>query len=158
MEHPIIKQLQKLGKVANRKVDSINSGGCCVFASLVIERLSEFGIPARGIVVTFGYTKHSIAVARRCINDIGDIEEWSKNGISFNHIAVEFFIDKQRYHFDSDGVCEAAPRFRGDRIHAGRMKLKELKTLAANPKGWNPTFDRHDIPMLRDLVIKNVVV
>lgn len=149
----LIDKLDTIGCVVNNDIRNINCGGCCVFASIIVEKLTSLGIRSRGIVVDYSGNKNSLAFARNfVVNDAGNLDEWNQAGINFNHVAVEFVVDGTRYHYDTNGVTLAHRTFRCDTIHAGRLKLKELKALASAKHGWNPSFNRDNIPLIKEIV------
>ncbi len=149
----ILSQLESLGEAVNNLTDDdLNSGGCCVYAALVSEKLKSLGYRARGAVVTWRHC-NSIAQARNnFVKDASNMREWNDGGVVFSHVITEFYIGKDRYHVDSDQVVKASPKFKYDRVIPGRLKIKEMKALASKSEGWNDRFDRDFIPEIEQLV------
>lgn len=149
----LIETLNSLGNKAWRIFPYINEGGCCVYASLVVEQLEARGIKATGIACNYKTYGMSLATARAVITDTSNTNEWAMNGICFNHVAVEFNVDGVLFHYDVEGVRKPSSKFGGMQIYGGRLKPKELDELAMS-EDWNPAFDRSKIPKMRKMVRK----
>ena len=158
----IVKKLNKLGKVVMASYPYINHGGCCVYAAMIVSALHKHKIKAEGIVASWsalGMNRagQSIDTVREAVKK-NKICEWQDNGISFSHVGVEFEVDGKKYHYDSKGAKRAKREFDGMPIYKGRLKLQEMRGLAGRKEGWNDTFDRKDIPALRQLVKEHLLV
>ena len=155
----IVAKLNKLGNDVMERYPNINRGGCCVYAAMIVAALKKHDIDAKGIVASYGAGKPgwmqkevaTITKARKKIQK-NDINEWQSNGISFSHVGVEFKLDSEKKHYDSEGVRKASKKLDKMPIYAGRMEYLELRALAGKKDGWNTCFNRRDIPALRKLV------
>lgn len=158
----LIDKLDKLGWEAGNKIDSLNSGGCCVFASLVANRLSAAGIPVRGIVAMRRHRydvepeEVDIDEARKNVSNVAYDEEWEDNNVHFSHVGLEFELEGKLYHYDSHGVKEAGRTLDNMPIVRGRLYPEELEALASVPTNWNYWFNRNQIPKLGKLVDKHL--
>lgn len=148
----IIEKLDELGEVVSDLYPNINNGGCCVFAAMVVNELQKQGIKASGIVIDSG-ARSSIHIDEvRPLIKTNTVNEWQNNGVFFWHVAVEFTMGNKKHHYDTGGVKKATNAFGGIPVYKGRMKLEEMKSIAARQPGWNPAFRRKDIPAIRKLV------
>ena len=155
----IVKKLNHLGEEVKMKYPHINCGGCCVYAAMVVAALKKHDIEGKGIVASYwagspGWMSTDVATIDKARKKIqkNDINEWQSNGISFAHVGVEFTVDGVKRHYDTDGVRKAGKLLDSMPIYTGRMEYIELRALAGSKKGWNPSFNRKDIPALRRLV------
>jgi hypothetical protein len=149
----LTRRLNRLGSAVNVVSPHINHGGCCIYAALVAEELNKQGIHAAGIVTDGWSTPDAHIDEVRPFIKINTIDEWENNGVSFNHVAVEYTIDGKTRHYDTSGVKKPNKRtFCGKRMYEGRLTLKEMKDLAARKQGWNRDFNRAHIPMIRNMV------
>jgi hypothetical protein len=149
----LIDTLDKMGSGVNRKWPYINSGGCCVFASIVGKILQEKGIPVKGIVAAYSaqYKFKPIWWMRRGVSN-NSIPEWERRGLDFNHVGIEFRYGGKKWHYHSKGAQIAGKSFDRMPIFRGRLTLDELIELAANEEGWNSAFDRRDIPAIEKYI------
>lgn len=158
-------KLNQLGKIVKERYPDINCGGCCVYAAMIVDALKKHDIQAKGIVAAFGAGKPgwmtseiaTITAVRKKIQK-NEIVEWQSNGISFNHVGVEFKIGSVKKHYDTAGVRKAGKMLDGMPIYTGRMEYVELRALAGKKAGWNESFNRKDIPALRRLVKSHLAV
>lgn len=151
----IIDKLNTLGYKAEEEFSNLNYGGCCVFASLVADRLAELGIEAGGVVaMDFGGRAPNIDKARSNVHDESDGDEWEENGVKLSHVGIKFQLGGKTLLFDSDGVQEMRERnsLAGYDVINGVFTRDELRALADNSWNWNYSFDRGQIPKLAELV------
>ena len=148
----IIEQLNEAMEAFRNEFRSINSGGCCVMATLIAERLIDV-VPDVEIKV-YTWSEHDdVDALREEIIDPMNKFEWNEAGVSFTHVWVEFVLDGTRYAIDSDhGVLEvAAFHSREGRPMAGAFTLDEARSFAMDGQGWNSCFDRDQIPAMQRL-------
>lgn len=140
--------LRKAGARANEiSEDTLNYGGCCVYAALVGEHLQKLGITVGAMVR--GRNPHlNLADVRQNVRDVGDTSEWNNNGVYFRHVGLEYVISGRAYHCDSDYVTSADSHPSLCDVHAGRLTVDEAKKLASTENGWNWMFDRELIPAI----------
>jgi hypothetical protein len=149
----IAQLLTKLGKRISRKYKTINFGGCCVYASIVADELNKRGVGS-SIIVCAEETMHNtngggINEARLAGAGKASRHTWLDHGVYFGHVGVEVRVGNVYFHHDVTTTSIADTYFNGDRIYAGRLTVTEAATLAADPNGWNPTFNRNAIPALK---------
>ncbi len=145
----MIEQLKELGRHVAIDYPTINTGGCCVYASIVGNLLLRNGFNARVFVTSS--EKANIDKAREAIGNIRCAEEWNENGVYFEHVGVELIVDSCVYHADAGTVCKAANKFSGMSVLPGRLSVREATWLASDVAAWNPMFRRKDIPAIRKL-------
>jgi len=150
---------QNLNKLADKiRMDfpDINRGGCCVFAALVAKALQHY-YPTR--VVAFNSSpQFSIDEVRAKVTK-NSCKEWDRNGIDFNHIVIEFTDpddgDKV-YHLDANGVFIADGSISSYLTQVkGHLTIKEACEIASLPDGWNPEFNRNNIPKIDKIIKKH---
>jgi hypothetical protein len=149
----LFETLNTLGNRINRWYPEVNSGGCCVYASMIGEELRKRGIEVRIIVAAYSATK-DIDKARKRVNNIHQKSEWNAEDIWFNHVGVEFQHEGVWYHYDSDGVNPKSKKLGSFTVYPGRLSVDEAKVLADEPEGWNWSFDRNKIPAMKRHVKK----
>lgn len=147
----IIRALNGAGRQINSDVPCVNNGGCCIVASRIAERLKALGIPARGIVSSWG--NYNLDQLRE-ENKPQCKEDW---GISFTHVLVSFDYNGKHYLCDSNGCKEYDKLPDHDpTCHAticeGCLSTDELTELANEPRGWNRMFNRGYIPTIERII------
>jgi hypothetical protein len=143
----MINKLNEVAELVTSKARNINCGGCCVFASLVLDHVQNM-TPVRISVLSnwFG-RENSIDVARTKVT-CNQTNEWNENGIYFGHVILEFDHDGVTYFYDSDGVTKKDQDYRaGDQVD-GYLTTQECKELAEDVN-WNRMFDRANIPTMK---------
>jgi hypothetical protein len=144
------KDLQILAKTIDKEIKNVNNGGCCIFASLVSERLKDF-VDVK--INVYSYSNKSIDDVRPDIKS-NTLSEWNNKGIFFGHVVTEFkYKNGVKKEFDSTGIhkpdgsiCYCYNKTKGN------LTLKETKTLAAKKAGWNRCFDRNQIPTMKKII------
>ena len=150
----LIANLNSLGMDVNAKYRSINYGGCAVYAAIVGKELQALGVEVK-VLVGGGWSSNpavSVDEARKNVKKIGRKTDWHENNISFGHVGLEFFWKRRKYHYDSNGAHKPQKTLDGSTIHKGRMTLEECTAIAAEPQGWNTSFNRRQIPALRRMI------
>ena len=151
----LIKFLDDVGVLVNSKIHELNRGGCCVFASIVAQRLSEF-CEVRIAVGTDWLDNDDTTIdeVREQVSS-NSPNEWNNYGVDFGHVIIEFDYDGSTYHYDSNGVTSVqrdTSTF-GMPILDGYLTINEAVELASHAE-WNPKFDRSQIPKLEKIIIK----
>ena len=149
-------QLNSLGREVFYRFRRINYGGCCVYATMIVRELQRRNIECGGIATggnnNFGLP--NIDKVRKKIKK-HTASEWSNNGISLNHVAVEFVINGKKYHYDTTGVRLAGSHLHGNLVYKGRFTFAEMQAMSKQGKNcWNNMFDRKNIPAIRVMVEK----
>ncbi len=145
--------LNALATQVSRKVNNINAGGCAVFASCIGEALKLRGIETRIIVAaSWGTEEKNINQARQNLIFADRKSEWNNEGIHFHHVGVEYIIDNDAFHYDSNGVQLAGVKLGEWLLYEGRMSVEDAAAVAGEEEGWNSSFSRDDIPTLRRFI------
>lgn len=156
----IIDKLNTLGQKAEEEFPDLNYGGCCVFASLVADRLAKLGVQAEGVVAMYFYEDKppNIDYARNNVRHIGDGDEWEENGVKLSHVGLKIMVGETAILYDSEGVRPFKRRntLLDRTVIEGTLSRKELKALANNAWNWNYSFDRDQIPKLAKLVAREL--
>lgn len=151
---PELESLDAFCKSIYESHQSINAGGCGVFASLVGNRLSKVAKVKIRVTDMFMEDKKLIPSARKNIKK-NTLYEWNMNGVSFGHIIVEFLYKKKTYYVDATGVHQVASRCCfGWPMYTDPLTLKEVDELSGVAKGWNQSFDRRAVPAIKRKVDK----
>jgi hypothetical protein len=136
------------------KFDRINWGGCSVMAAILAYQLKPLADEVK-IVAEGGWCGgNDVDNARKNMTD-NNVGDWQDQGVYFNHVWVEFKWNGRWYAIDSEGL------HRRKRMHKewgtpqkGSFTLKEMRILAGDSCGWNPTFRREQIPAMKRLATK----
>jgi len=144
--------LNVLGTEVSKKIDYINSGGCCVFAACIGEELKLRGIETSIIVAASWGIEANINQAREKVAVPNRKQEWNNAGINFHHVGVEYIIDHDSFHYDSNGSHHADGMLGDWMLYDGRMSVEDAAGLANEEEGWNTCFNRGDIPTLRRFI------
>lgn len=162
----LLRRLRRLRKSLNATCEFINWGGCGVVAAAVGAALERRDIPCDvatpcRLVGDVWQTGSAANEVRGLVTDPTDPFDWSINGLSRSHLAVRFRIDGRTYLWDSDGLYSTTrygKRDDGTLVHvaAGQLgdglTVKECAAISAKARGWNSTFKRAQIPLIRHLV------
>jgi hypothetical protein len=140
--------LDQLGSEVEFRYPAINSGGCCIFASLVARHIAK-RLPT------------TIKVENYCEADIdsirprlyhNSIDSWNSHGLQFAHVAVSFVYQGRKYYYDTRGCNTKYEALVYNGVLAGgNLTIDEAAELASQ-RGWNPAFDRRIIPELTELI------
>lgn len=152
----LIKRLNKLGADINERFPYINWGGCCVFASRVGRHLERI---ADSVVVRIG-NDYGEWNANQRVDEIRPHiarnvpREWNKFGVHFAHVIIEFVYAGRKFHYDSLGVTKPDTHTKMGRypLIAGGLTVGEATELCARQSGWNPCFDRDNIPAIEEMI------
>lgn len=146
--------------------ETINRGGCCVFAVFAACHLTAMGYTPRLRVCDNNHANahRGIHLAREearsapCNNEFKRC--FSRN-VGFDHVWVEVKVGHTLIWFDGKTVtfprhgrdASAIPggHFGHDAVYRGALTLDEATTCASSPS-WNWCFDRGQIPVLEELV------
>lgn len=150
-ESTIVRKLNKFAKQMQAEYPLMNSGGCCVFASLMSAHLAKI-LPVKIHVEGASYY--------RTLNNIDHIrpnvvnDDWSSHDVRFNHVSISYEVNGTTYFYDTRGskkryvpLC-AARQLREAALHPGNLTINEASFLAAEDWRWNRSFDRKHIPKL----------
>lgn len=150
--------MQLVNEQLRRKVPTINSGGCVVFASELLKRMNAAGM-TNSYIAVFGDVENedgSIPNVNAIENDmlhnfydIHNLESWNDNGINFAHVVVEWggtgwdalcpsSADDQKWNF--------WPRYEGD------FNPDVLHTISQKSRGWCRVYDRSNTTLVREIL------
>lgn len=150
-------QLRRLSKSITERVHDVNNGGCGFVAYLVAEQLEARGLMVEIVTPTDGWSLPAAAV-RPNVHNPAKAREWDDNGLRRSHLAVRFRSDGTTYTWDSDGLRRSASKFGGKWTYkttskfGDGLRISEVKAMCKSQAGWNRTFDRQQLPLLRHLV------
>lgn len=137
------ERLDALGREANQKIRSINYGGCCVFASLVADRLAALGVEHE---IVGNFDGHSVDEVRP--QDNMNARMWPHCMV---HLGLRVHLDDGEYLYDANGLRQDNV-LSGWSVAKGSLTDEEARLLADDRKRWNRRFSREQIPKLRKLV------
>lgn len=173
--HPIElkRRLRRLSLALNTQTKGdINWGGCGVMAGIVGEILELWGIAVE--VVT--PSEYGLGVPPKEAREQLQAEywgenwtahDWDDNGLYRSHLAVRFVLGGKLHTWDSNGLM-CSDRFFG-RLECGKpshvadypfgegMTVQECIEISSTPSGWNSTFDRRQIPKMRELAYQHLL-
>ena len=172
--HPIElkRRLRRLSRALNTQTRDINWGGCGVMAGIVGEILELWGIPVE--VVT--HVEYDLGVPPKEARELlqaeywGEnwtVEDWDNNGLCRWHLAVRFKLGAVTYTWDSDGLIKSdkyfgrredgSPPYCADYPFGDGMTVQECIEISSTPDDWNDTFDRSQIPLMRELAYQHLL-
>ena len=151
----------------------INFGGCGVMAGIVGEILELLGVPVE-VVTSSDYGCSPAEARKRLYWDIEaehdvllDNTAWDSEGVSRSHLAVRFMLGRDMYTWDSDGLIKSDKYFGrrdcGEPSHVADypfgegMTVAECAYISSVPEGWNCSFDRDQIPQMRELAYHHLL-
>ncbi len=130
---------------------NINYGGCGVLAGLAGKALEAMDVPV------------DVLTPRRAASDVrpqvekpGSARNWTQNGLHRSHLVVRFRMDGVSTTWDAvlglGGGQQVGGWGTGEAEFGDGLTVKECAVMCARQTGWNPDFDRKQIPKLRALV------
>lgn len=144
----LIAAIQELQN-ATGNIHSINNGGCGVFAAAAAKRLNRMGFRAHVRVASF--SNFGLRLAKLVASgNITSKDDLMNNDIPCDHLVVEAIVNKKRIFFDSSSMSETfKPHlFLDCHLGAGKMDALSALRVARTPHGWNPRFNRKQIPAI----------
>ena len=152
----LIGQLNSLGIDVNCKFHYINHGGCAVYAAIVGKELRDMGVNTKVLIAANMWgPRTTVDEARKHVKSVKKKEHWRANGIFFGHVGLEFWWERRKYHYDSNGCHKPEKTLDNCQIYKGRMTVDECIALARERSGWNESFNRRHIPVLRKMVARH---
>lgn len=163
----LLKSIEQLTETATDEFPYMNHGGCCVFASVLADRLQSIGLkPTIVSSLPWGVRRHSGSLPS--IDDVRQelIQQgqstlirlnWDRKGMSFCHVGVQCMIGGKLLTIDSnrirdDGMLGADSYV----LHPGSYTVREGASFCQTGE-WNSTFravhNKTDVcKMIRDIV------
>ncbi len=151
----LIPFLKGLGNELEDKFYNINLGGCCVIADLIGEHLQNF--TDTKVVVFNGWSGTiDLDEVRKDIEatmgDPNDKNLWDAEGCGFGHVLLEIESDGTFYLVDSEGVHDSLSYSEFSNRDDGYLTLDEARNMGNQVEGWNDSFDRRQIPQIRETI------
>ena len=147
MESSLLESLNKALINIHESHDSINCGGCAVFATLAYPLISQWFDNVSICVVQYYRERGDVDRIRKDIvtngESVYDIVNWRE--LPFNHILLRVVINDVSYLIDSTGVVEEKDYHH--HVCAGSLTYEDNKALSA-VGGWTSRFDRDQIPSI----------
>lgn len=102
-----------------------------------------------------GWGQEPAAAVRSNVTRPGSCKDWDRNGLSRSHLAVRFRYCGATYCWDSKGLYEGGSvfgRYSTTADFGDGLTVSECVKLSSRQVGWNPDFDRRQIPLVKHLV------
>lgn len=151
----LVEQVQKLNDTIRGQIESINNGGCGIFAYYVVKELRAKGFDAKIIILDGSFwetekeRKESFQNKKNFLNDIENTYKHliSKRELSFNHCYIT--VEGQNF----DGLQNNSKLLSNWETHTivGEYTLAEMK-IALKEGGWNDMYDRRQSALLKNIV------
>ena len=172
--HPIElkRRLRRLSRALNTQTCDINWGGCGVMAGIVGEILELLGIPVEVVTPAGEYWGKSPKKARERLQaeywgKNWTAHAWDANGLYRAHLAVRFVLGGKLHTWDSDGLlCSdkffgrrecGEPSCVADYPFGDGLTVQECIEISSTPENWSSTFDRDQIPQMRELAYQHLL-
>jgi hypothetical protein len=169
-QRELARRLVRLRSAVDRNILCLNYGGCGVFAALAAKALKDLKIAEVEIILPDPWNDEHTP---RSHVDAGN----AVRHLSMGHVGVRYILDGVTYCMDSTRVRAGAYKFGRPESDRARLDLNrngahevkvsypfgqgltlaEFAPVAFSPKGWNRSFDRAQIPLLRSLVTAYLV-
>ena len=169
--HPIKikRRLRRLSQALHTHTrGDINYGGCGVMAGIVGEILEQLGIPVEVVTPADGVEGWGVppkeARERLQAEYWGDdwtVCDWDANGLYRSHLAVRFWLGGKLHTWDINGLLcsdrfygrskDGEPSHVADYPFGEGMTVQECIEISSTHDGWNSTFNRRQIPLMRKL-------
>jgi len=151
-------ELQELSvkvRELDNNFDAINYGGCASVATMLAKKLRDKYPVMRLTSCHSSWSNKDagdIDEIRGNIDNNYCVAEWYDNGITFNHVWLEIFVDDQWYALDCTGVYTIERMYELWRKPAtGSFTLDEMEAIAGG-NDWNPHFDRSQLVDMQTLI------
>ncbi len=147
--HFPFKKIDTLLSDVKDKVPLINNGGCAVIAALLANYLTPVVDDIK--VVSCGWSSMNSGDIDEVRSNIrnNSVLEWNMQGIDFTHVWVEFKWKNRWYAVDACGIVSRSRMYKTwGKPYSGSFTIDEINELANQSHGWNPMFDRQNIPFI----------
>jgi hypothetical protein len=141
------KVITKIQKKVSKDIDSVNNGGCGVFALFTHIELAKVGLASEIIVLDRGdnsVLNKRVTINKLMNNEAKGISDYKIRDTSFSHCLIKC----EDIIFDSDEVYEPS---RLDAYDVGTYTLAEM-AIAVAVGGWNPTYEREDNAEMQSII------
>jgi len=146
----LIDFLNKVGKNLSMDFRSINQGGCCVVAGYLALFLRHKADDVKVVVQSYGCPP--LDEVRKETNNSMARADWYSQGCTFQHVLVQFSYEGVSYLLDSSGCHLLHGNDKG--IAEGYLTIPETITFGKESQGWNPYFDRDQIPDMKKAITR----
>lgn len=163
MNKELLKLIANSIRGINNIMDNIACGGCAVFAHALGRELQRNNIPVNIVSLGMWPSADPSGVVERIRNSGGihSASDLHSNEVLMYHVLVEIEVEGELIYLDSYGINHIQPddsiNFHGYSLYIdGRMTLEECGIISSLEDGWNPTFDRRNIPTVYEFVNSTV--
>lgn len=144
----------ELARSVGNEINNLNRGGCGVFAVELYKRLKglELGVePQLWILSSWSSTEERYREIRemlRANNTRRTLGQFNDYDWYLSHVVVEFAGG----WFDGTGFYRDFESLNGNWgcRNAFKIEFEDMETMVSDPSGWNDTFDREEIPEMRE--------
>ena len=144
------KKVNNILENASNKYRRINWGGCGFMAAIIAQHLAPI-VDDINIVCYSGWSANTNIDAVRSQVKINSMDGWEGVGVGFGHVWVEFKWKNKWYAIDCEGIISRAlMRHKWGNPGGGSFTLKEIKAISNNRSGWNDSFNRDQVPSMRN--------
>jgi len=138
------------------RINSINCGGCGVFASIAHDRLSELGIESE--IIFYGYRgyKNEFEDSKVAIQNYlltGRFKDFDMMHLSIVHFVIH--IPKYEMYFDAENIDDMLLSRWSHYEMQGSYDSKEIK-VAINRCNWNTMYKTSQNESLKEIIIQNL--
>lgn len=150
----LLRRLENLSDAITDHIETPNHGGCGIIAGQVGRILQALDVLCE-VVTPVGEWGEPAAEVRSNVTHPGSYKDWDSNGLDRRHLAVRFRYCGATYCWDSNGLYEGGSDFGGYSTTAefgDGLTVSECIKLSSYRAGWNDTFDRRQIPLIKHLV------
>ena len=135
-------------------VESVNCGGCGVFAGIIGQHLERIGLVC-DVATQLRYQAQPAKAVRKKIDPLtATARVWFDNGLSGAHLVLRFKIGNEVCLYDALGVDnrELFNRWGLSRNDFGLgLTVQETVVMSSKSVGWNSSFDRDQIPIIQEI-------
>jgi len=155
-------QLQELSvklRELDANFDYVNYGGCASVATMLAKKLRK-QYPVMRLTSCHSSWSNKDAgdideIRTNLVNNYS-LDEWYDNGITFNHVWLEIFVDSQWYALDCTGVYAVERMYELWRKPAtGSFTIDEMEAIA-DGNTWNPQFNREQLVDMQTLITETI--
>ena len=144
------KQVNDILNDVNNNYRRINWGGCGFMAGIIAQHLTPIVHDIK--IVSYGCwsSNSNIDKARPKVSH-NSMSGWEEYGVGFGHVWVEFKWNGSWYAIDCEGIIPRKEmHHKWGHPCGGSWTVKEIKAISNNRQGWNSTFNRDQVPSMRN--------
>lgn len=153
----IISKLKKFGRGVTKDHPNLNFGGCGVYAYILGEHLKKMGFEVKCFATQEELLFDSLTYKKFILSNRQgmSIWDWENYGVDFNHIGLAVKVEKYWYLHDANitkRFYKTTKEFDGEYLLPEFFEVDVIKKIASKPYGWNPQFNRNEIPLIKKKV------